>query len=73
MLNKYTDGKKIIYVTRKAFNLLYKDRGFFLYEESEKKNGLQKKSNIKITKRNSIGNSGTNQKTTSTRKSAGNK
>ena len=48
MLNKYTNGKNIIYATRKAFNLLYKDRGFFLYEESEKRNGLQKKSNIKI-------------------------
>lgn len=43
MLNKYTDGKKIIYVTRKAFNLLYKDRGFFLYEESEKKKWITKK------------------------------
>ena len=43
MLNKYTNGKNIIYATRKAFNLLYKDRGFFLYEESEKKNGITKK------------------------------
>lgn len=50
MLNKYTNGKNIIYATRKAFNLLYKDRGFFLYEESEKKNGLQKNPILKSPK-----------------------
>ena len=46
MLNKYTNGKNIIYATRKAFNLLYKDRGFFLYEESEKKKWITKKNPI---------------------------
>lgn len=53
MLNKYTDGKKIIYVTKKAFNLLYKDKGFSLYPnlESEKANGTRKKTNSKITKK----------------------
>lgn len=61
MLNKYTNGKNIIYATRKAFNLLYKDRAFSYMKKARKK-WITKKSNIKITKRNSIGNSGTNQK-----------
>lgn len=36
MLNKYTNGKNIIYATRKAFNLLYKDRGFSYMKKARK-------------------------------------
>lgn len=74
MLNKYTDGKKIIYVTKKAFNLLYKDKGFSLYPnlESEKANGTRKKTNSKTTKRNSAGNIRVNQNAIAKRKSANN-
>lgn len=27
-MNKYTDGKRIIYATEKAYNLIYKNQGF---------------------------------------------
>lgn len=53
--------------------IFYIKIGAFSYMKKARKKWITKKSNIKITKRNSIGNSGTNQKTTSTRKSAGNK
>lgn len=37
MMNKYTDGKRVIYATERAYNVIYKKQGFKpAVEETEK-------------------------------------
>lgn len=37
MMNKYTDGKRVIYATERAYNVIYKRQGFKpAVEETEK-------------------------------------
>ena len=34
-MNRYTNGKRIIEATEKAYNVLYKDKGFEPYKEKK--------------------------------------
>jgi len=37
MMNKYIKDKKIINATEKAYNVIYKEKGYELYRETKKK------------------------------------
>lgn len=41
-MNKYVKGKTIIYATEKAYNLIYKEKGFVPYAEKETKSNKAK-------------------------------
>lgn len=41
-MNKYTDGKRTIYATERAYNLLYKPQGFKPSKEKQVKKDVGK-------------------------------
>ena len=70
--NKYTDGNRVIYATEKAFRILYKEQGFYLYTEPSVKEVAQQYAADTNAKSNSTGNIRSNKKPVR-RKSATNK
>ena len=70
--NKYTDGNRVIYATEKAFHILYKEQGFYLYTEPSVKEVAQLYATDTNAKSNSTGNTKSNKKPVR-RKAAANK